>query len=196
MNYVLVGLGNPGPEYENTRHNTGRMVLEAFRKRAELPEWKHDTGKQSLISKGKLGKHSVTLLMPETYMNKSGQAVAKHVKSKKAAETLIVVYDDLDMPLGKLKISFNRSSGGHKGVESIIRALKTEAFVRLRIGISPETPGGKLKKPQGDERVHDFIIGKWKEAELVAFKKVAKKGCEALSMIIAEGHQKAMGEFN
>ena len=196
MHYVIAGLGNPGEEYERTRHNTGRIVLDAFRKREDLPDWEFDKKMNALVSKGKLGKHTVTLLEPETFMNKSGSSVAYLVKSKRAAEALVIIYDDLDMPLGKLKISFNRSSGGHKGLESIIRAVKTEAFARLRVGISLSTPSGKLKKPSGDEKVHDFIIGKWKDAEFAELKKVSKKACDALAAIVVDGRAKAMGEFN
>ena len=98
-------------------------------------------------------------------MNKSGLAVKPIITSKKKAEALIVIHDDLDLPIGKFKISFNKSSGGHRGVESIIKAIKTEAFTRVRIGISPATPSGKLKKPKGEKDVGDFILGEFKKAK-------------------------------
>src|SRR3989344_4623938 len=114
MSWILVGLGNPGSEYENTRHNVGRMALEHFAKLQDLPELREDpegkqasygAGRKNVASttKGKIGKEIVALVAPDTYMNKSGNAVAKYVKTQRAAERLIVVYDDLDLPLGAMK---------------------------------------------------------------------------------------------
>lgn len=172
--HIVVGLGNPGEDYACTRHNTGRMAA-AF-----------------------VASHvkGVKVLEPDTYMNHSGKFAAKHVKSKKAAEKLIVIYDDLDLPLGTMKISYNRSSGGHRGVESIIKALKTEAFIRIRIGISPATPSGKLKKPHGEKEVEKHILGEFKKSEDETLKKVFKKVAQAVEAIKDEGLEKAMTEFN
>lgn len=196
MQYIIVGLGNPGEEYANTRHNAGRMVLEQFRKKYEFPEWSADKSLKSLVSKSAWGKDKVVLLGPDNFMNVSGKSVAPFVKNAKDAERTIVVYDDLDLPLGTMKISFNRSSGGHRGVESIIKALKTKAFVRLRIGICPTTPSGKPRKPKGEEAVHDFIVGEFKKAEMEVMKKSAKKGAEALALILDEGREIATGKVN
>jgi len=190
-NYIIVGLGNPGEEYVETRHNMGRMVLDAFINKNAWSEWKMDKKTNSLISDGKMGKSKVLLLKPETFMNKSGEAVKPLVKTKKAAETLVVIHDDLDLPLGKIKISFNKSSGGHKGVESIMRAIKTEGFIRLRLGISGETASGKIKKPQGEEKVIDAILGDFKKTESDELKKVIKKSVIALELIVKEGREKA-----
>ena len=194
--YTIVGLGNPGKEYENTRHNVGRIVLEMVRKTYYFSNWKVDSKKKAQTSTGLIKKAKATLLMPETFMNKSGQSVVQFVKSAKQAGKLVVVYDDLDLPIGRMKISFNRSSGGHKGVESIIRSIKTEAFVRIRVGISPTTASGKLRKPHGDAVVGDFILAPFKPAEISEIKKVAKRASEAIDMIISEGYERAMGEFN
>ena len=142
------------------------------------------------------GGKSVKVITPDTYMNKSGSFIAKHIKSKKAAEKLIVIYDDLDLPLGVMKISYNRSSGGHKGLESIIRTLKTEAFIRIRIGISPSTPSGKLKKPKGEREVEKHILGEFKKSEADTLKKVLKKAVQAVETIAIDGLPKAMSEFN
>ncbi|MEK7662363.1 MAG: aminoacyl-tRNA hydrolase [Patescibacteria group bacterium] len=193
---TIIGLGNPGEEYENTRHNTGRMILEAFRKKLCFSEWESDKKSRSLISAGKVGKEKAVLVLPETFMNKSGLSVGAFVKSKKAAESLIVVHDDLDLPLGAMKISFNRGSGGHKGIESIKRGIKTEAFIRVRIGISPATPSGKTKKPKGDKAVGDFILGKFKPKEAEVIKKLSKKVIEAIKILITEGREKAMNALN
>lgn len=196
MAWVVVGLGNPGEAYENTRHNAGRMALLHYAKYASAPLWKEDKKSQSLTTGATVGTTLVALLLPNTYMNKSGSAVVKLVKSVKAAERLIVVYDDLDLPLGKIKISFNRGSGGHKGVESITTAVKTKKFTRIRVGISPETPGGKMKKPLGEKAVNDFILKKFKPEEIDELKKVFKRVAEAIDVIVAEGPMIAMNHFN
>ncbi len=196
MQYIIVGLGNPGEEYANTRHNAGRMVVEAFRKKNDFPEWTTDKALKARVSKGSWGKDKVILVQPDNFMNVSGKSVAPLVKSAKDAERTIVVYDDLDLPLGGMKISFNRSSGGHKGVESIIKAIKTREFARLRIGICPTTPSGKLKKPKGEDTLLDFIVGPFKKAELDDLKKTVKKGAEALAHILEEGREIATGKVN
>ncbi len=196
MSYIIAGLGNPGNEYEGTRHNAGRSVVSAFALVNDFPEWKFDKKTQSLRAEGKIGKEKTLLLLPETYVNKSGNALKPLITNKKKAHSLIVVHDDLDLPLGKLKVSFNRSSGGHRGIDSIIRAIKTNEFIRLRIGVSPSTPSGKTKKPHGEKEVIKFVLGKWKGEQEKNFKKVVKHACEALATIVTEGKEKAMGEFN
>ena len=187
--YMLVGLGNPGTEYEHTRHNAGRMALSAFSKKEELPEWKTDKKRQSLATEGAIKKEKFTCLLPETFMNKSGNAAAKLIRGKKELPELVVMHDDLDLPLGKFKISYGKNSGGHKGVESIMRALKTKNFVRIRIGISPK------KKPDQKEILR-FIIGKFKPSESEILKKVFKKISEALEVMATDSVDRAMSEFN
>lgn len=195
MQYIYFGLGNPGGEYVDTRHNTGRMALEAFAKKIDASEWKSGMKEKALISKVKVGKSNITLVMPETFMNKSGDSVRTLVKSKKDALNMIVIHDDMDLPIGKFKISFNKSSGGHKGVESIIKAVKTQEFIRIRVGICPTSPSGKLKKPTGDD-VLDFIVGKFKKPEIEIMKKIFKKISEALESIAEKGRDYAMSNFN
>lgn len=195
MAWIIIGLGNPGEEYVNTRHNAGRMALEYYAKKAHS-DWKEDKKVKLLSSGVTVGKNAATLVLPNTFMNKSGAAAAKFVKSAKAAECMIVVYDDLDLPLGKIKLSFDRGSGGHKGIESIERAVKTRRFTRIRIGVSPETPGGKLKKPAGEEKVIDFILAPFKPAEMDELKKVFKKVGEIVDCIVTEGYVIAMNKFN
>lgn len=196
MQYIIVGLGNPGEEYADTRHNTGRMVLEEFRKKNEFPDWETDKTLKARVSKGTMGKDKVILLEPDNFMNVSGKSVAPLIKNAKDAERMIVVYDDLDLLIGTMKISFNRSSGGHKGVESIIKALKTKAFVRLRVGICPTTPSGKPRKPKGEDAILDFIVGPFKKPEMEIMKKTTKKGREALALILTEGREIATGRVN
>ena len=196
MAWVIIGLGNPGEEYDSTRHNTGRMALEYFAKAADFGELKEDKKSKAHVASGMLDKTAVVLLAPDTFMNKSGNAAAKFVKSQKAAERMIVIYDDLDLPLGKMKLSFDRGSGGHKGVESITRAVKTKKFTRIRVGISPVTAGGALRKPHGDKIINDFILAPYKSADLDELKKIFKKVSLALEKIVAEGPFIAMNEFN
>ena len=195
MSYVLVGLGNPGEEYVNTRHNTGRIVLSLVIKDFDFSEYKIDKKLLSLVASGKIDGENVKALMPETFMNKSGGSLKTLITSEKKAKNLVVIHDDLDLPIGSLRISFNRGAGGHRGVESIIRAIKTEKFIRIKVGISPKTPTGKTKKPKS-EKVGDFILGKFKPEELAELKKVSKRVAEALKVIVEEDVSKAMTEFN
>ena len=174
---LIVGLGNPGKEYENTRHNTGFIMLGMVEKKLNL-------------------KDKVKFVFPDKFMNNSGKVVAPLIKSKKDLKDLVVIYDDIDLPIGKMKISFNRSSGGHNGLGSIIKALKSEEFLRIRIGTSPATPSGKIRKPKGEKDVLKFLLGKFKEKELAELKKLSKKVVEALQVIFTEGKDKAMSLYN
>ena len=210
MNYIIVGLGNPGGEYEHSRHNAGRSAVMHFAKKVGADEWKANKKANAQVAKaeidppsGRAGGGKVTLVLPDTYMNKSGSAVAQFVKSVKAAGHLVVVYDDIDLPLGKLKLSFGRGSGGHKGVESIQRALKTRDFVRIRIGVSKAKPartakrGGVVaKKVHGEQEVIDYVLGHFRKPEQEELKKVYTRVSDALATIVAGGHVAAMNEFN
>lgn len=196
MGWVIVGLGNPGPEYHDTRHNTGRMVLEFFAKRSGFNDWREDKKKKATMTGGMIGKTAALLVCPDTFMNKSGSAVDKFVKSAKAASHMVVVYDDLDLPVGRMKLSFDRGSGGHKGLESVMRAVKTKKFARIRVGVSPATAAGAIRKPSGDKEVNAFILAKFRESERDELKKVFRKTCEAIEAIVLEGPHAAMNRFN
>jgi PTH1 family peptidyl-tRNA hydrolase len=204
MSYIIAGLGNPGEEYVSTRHNTGRMMIELIAKKFGFDEFKENVKLKARVSEGKMkvgeGKQQkeekVTLIAPDNFMNNSGGSLVSLISSEKKAGSLIVIYDDLDLPLGKLKISFNRSAGGHRGLDSIIKALKTEAFIRVRVGIAPVTPSGKIKKPQGEDAVDNYIIGQFKKPELEVIKKISKDVIGAVELILSEGYTKAMGEYN
>lgn len=167
MKWVLVGLGNPGKEYEHTRHNVGREFL--LDCADDLPK-------------------KVDVVTPDTFMNKSGVAVKPYIKSVKAAEQLVVLHDDLDLPLGTVKISFGRGSAGHKGVESIERTIKTKNYIRFRIGISAEKKGGKVKKPD--------VLGTFKPSEAPELKKAKKSVKEGLHILLTEGLAQAMTATN
>lgn len=195
MSYIFVGLGNPGDEYKETRHNTGRMLLEWFGKSLDA-EWKLDKKLNATVAKVKIVKSPVSFILPETFMNKSGNSLKSVVSSAKSAEKMVVIHDDLDLPFGKAKISFNKSSGGHRGLESVIKTLKTQKFVRVRVGISPVTSGGKIKKPSGEVAVTKIILGKFKPEELAGLKKISKRVNSALEIFIKEGLEKAMTKFN
>ncbi len=198
MTYIIAGLGNPGEEYENTRHNVGRIVLEVLKKSgdAEFSDWKEDVKNKALVSTGRLAGKKATLLEPNNFMNNSGLSLKSLVLSKKSAEELIVIHDDLDLPIGTFRISFNRGPGGHNGIKSIIKNIKTEAFVRIRIGISPTTPSGKLKKPTGEADVDKFIISEFKKPEFDVLKKISKKIADAIVCLVTDGRDKAMSLYN
>lgn len=196
MKFTIVGLGNPGEAYEHTRHNAGRLVLEAFERELELGGFQADKKTKSLIARGTLGKHTFNIVLPETFMNKSGSAVKAFVTNTKAAECLVVVYDDIDLPFGTIKIAYGRGSGGHKGLESIIRALKTKNFIRIRIGVAPTTPSGKIKKPQGEKKVYDFLLGDFTKKEMAILEKLYTTTTAALQSIISDGRLRAMNQFN
>ncbi len=191
MSIVIAGLGNPGKEYEKTRHNAGRSVVELLAKEEKLDDFIFNKTANALITKGAVGGENVILVMPETMMNASGKAVSTVVKSVKAAKNLLVIHDDLDLPLGTIKMVFGRGSGGHKGVESIMRAIKTKDFARLRIGISAVGKKNQAKKVSGDEKVLKYVIGKWKPSEEAVAKKVFKKAAEAARLFCSSGIESA-----
>jgi len=205
---LIVGLGNPGKEYEQTHHNTGRIILENIAKVNSFSDWKparphassgaggDDMKLKSLRAKGELNSEKVEFLLPNTFMNNSGQAVMQLIDNPKKLKNLVVVYDDIDLPIGSLKISFNRSSGGHNGLESIIKKLKSKKFLRIRIGTSPQTPFGKIQKPKGKKAMLNFLLGEYKKSELNELKKLSKKVAEIIVMISTEGKDKAMSVFN
>lgn len=193
---LIVGLGNPNKEHESNRHNAGRIVLQNIAKANDFLDWKNDIKTKSLRTKGEIEKEKLDFLLPETFMNNSGNAVMHIIDSPKKLKNLVVVYDDIDLPIGSLKISFNRSSGGHNGLESVIKKIKSREFVRIRIGVSPHTPSGKIKKPSGEEAVLKFLLGNFKEPELKEIKKISKKVAEIICTISAESKDKAMTLYN
>ncbi|HEY4489501.1 MAG TPA: aminoacyl-tRNA hydrolase [Candidatus Paceibacterota bacterium] len=193
MPTVIMGLGNPGAEYAKTRHNAGRMAVELFAKQERFEDFVFKKAANALVAQGSIDGEKVMLVLPETYMNHSGKSAPAFVKSVKAAQKLLVVRDDLDMPLGAIKMTmYGRGSGGHKGVESIMRALRTKEFAQLKIGISGATAKGKVKKPSGDEKVTKHVVGKFKPAEEALLKKTLKKASEAITVFTAEGIERAM----
>ncbi|MFH1894588.1 MAG: aminoacyl-tRNA hydrolase [Patescibacteria group bacterium] len=166
--FLIVGLGNPGKKYQNTRHNIGARLIQKMES-LDLPD--------------------VILVKPTTFMNESGKAVKKLiVNCKLKIENLMVIHDDIDLPIGKIKISKDGGSGGHKGIASIIESLKTKDFIRLRIGIQPKS--GKPAK------VEDFVLKKFTKTEEKILEEVIKKAIGATELLIKDGAEKAMNEFN
>lgn len=165
--YTIVGLGNPGSEYARTRHNAGRTVVEllADENGVELKEQKKPALRAGT---GDAFGERVRLVVPDTYMNKSGSAVSKYIKSVNAASKLVVVYDDIDLPFGKVRVSFGSSSGGHNGIKSIERSVKTKNFIKIRIGVAK--PGKKkgtvvAKKPDGDDATVGYLLATFTKGE-------------------------------
>jgi PTH1 family peptidyl-tRNA hydrolase len=192
--FYIVGLGNPGAKYEKTRHNAGWWVLDACVAAWELPEPVLRKRIDGRVSDGLVLGEEVTVLYPETFMNNSGAAVAKIVP-KDAVSQLILVYDDVDMPVGSLKISFGNGAGGHNGVASVIERLGTKDFVRVRIGVSPTSEAGATLRPQGED-LAAYVLAKVPAAEMKQYKETVVRALEAIEMIMTEGKERAMNKFN
>lgn len=193
---VIVGLGNPGERYDKTRHNIGRDAVDAFRVAHDFPEWTTDKKAHALTSKGVYAGQDVLLLLPETYMNDSGIAVSYFVKTKKQIAQMFVLHDELDVALGRFKISTNKSAGGHKGIISIIEHIKTQEFARLRIGIAPVTAGCKVKKVLGEDAVKKHVLTVFKKTEEEKVKRVLDRSVAAIELAIEKGPVLAANDVN
>lgn len=192
MERIIIGLGNPGGEYEKTRHNAGRVVLEAVRAAHGCSGWEHKKTRDALVSRGMIAGAPVTLVLPETYMNDSGRSVRKFVRNPEEAEQLVVIHDDIDLPLGKWKFSRDRGDGGHNGLRSINAALKTRSYIRIRVGILPLGEDGSHRKPRGEDKVIKFVLGKFTPGERAKLENVAKEILIALPTLFSNGLEKAM----
>lgn len=183
---IIVGLGNPGKEYENTRHNFGSLVVDrlvdelggSFKKSRRLYE--------AFLHKE--GRDKVLFVKPLTFMNVSGVAVEKALRYyKKKPDVLLVIYDDLDLPLGRIKFTRGGSSGGHKGIESIIELLGTKNFCRLRLGIG---------RPEGKIESYDYVLSKFLKGENSLADETIEKASAAVEFYFANGIQATMNRFN
>ena len=180
---MIVGLGNPDAEYQNTRHNVGFVFLDYLAKKLGANDFELEKKLNSLVSKTKIEKIPVILAKPQTYVNKSGEAVKKLIENcKLKIENLVVVHDDLDIPFGNTKISFDKNSGGHKGIESIMRALKTKKFYRLRIGLAKPalTKARQQSDKKRDELVVSYVLSKFSKSESEKLKETFKDAYEKL----------------
>jgi len=196
MAYVIVGLGNPEIEYRKTRHNAGRMAVERLQKLYGFPEFKEKKIPASkvtaLLSEGELHGEKVQLVLPQVSMNLSGKVMGAFVKSIVASKRVMIIRDELDMPLGAMKMTVGRGSGGHKGVESIARAIKSKAFAQIKIGISGETAKGLVRKPKGEEKVVKHVLGKFKSEEETRLKKEFSKIADAVEAFVADDTSRAL----
>ena len=182
---LIVGLGNPGPEYERTRHNIGWMVVDAFARKFRIDISKHE--KSAMTGEGRVAGGSVKVAKPLTYMNLSGDAVRLLVNTYlDSTEELMVVYDDIDLPLGKLRIRRNGSAGTHNGMRSIIAELQSENFPRLRIGIGSATQG----------KLHDYVLDEFTSEEQPVIDAAITKAVDALVLFCRGDLSRAMNQFN
>ena len=185
--WLVVGLGNPGERYENTRHNVGWRALDELAEIAGVPVQKLKY--KALTNTCTIGGSKVLLMKPITYMNLSGEAVGEAVRFfKLPPERVLVLSDDVSLPVGKLRIRRSGSAGGHNGLKSIIQHLGTDAFPRVKIGV-----GGK---PHPDYDMADWVLGKFPPAEQKLIDEMVQKAAQAAAYYIKEGPVQAMGKFN
>ena len=186
---LIIGLGNPGEEYENTRHNVGFMAIEGIRDQvAGFSNWKLEKKLQAEVCRGHLASccEDVILAKPQSFMNNSGQAVKALITGYRLqVSDILIVHDDLDLELGTLRLSFGSGSAGQNGVQSIIDTLGTKDFWRLRIGIGTK---------KGD--VAQFVLKNFSRAELPQLKKVLTRAAKAVSLMFTLGPQRAQMEIN
>ena len=183
---VIAGLGNPGYEYHLTPHNLGFMAVDSLAEEWGVTLTHYEA--QALTASARVDGIEVLLAKPQTYMNLSGMAVARLI-AKYGLEVgdLIVLVDDADLPLGSLRIRPRGSAGGHRGLKSIIGALDSGDFVRVRMGVSPEQPIA--------DRV-SYLLGRFRDTDLETVAEMLKQACEAVQVILREGSQAAMNRFN
>jgi PTH1 family peptidyl-tRNA hydrolase len=206
---IIVGLGNPGKKFEKTRHNLGFLIIENLKLKIEnFSDWRYEKKFKAEISRGKIGNKKIILAKPQTFMNNSGKSVKllvlnsfqkpRQIKAmaviQRRFRNLWVIHDDIDLTLGKIRISIGRGSAGHKGVQSIIDELGTKDFVRFRIGINRFAQNQKSKIK--NQKLDEFVLKKFNKGEEKILKGVIKKTCQAIEVAIKEGIEKAMSRFN
>ncbi len=184
---LILGLGNPGRSYHWTRHNVGFHLLDGLAKKHGIEVSRR--GMKSLYGRGRIGTEEVILAKPQTFMNLSGEAAQRLLQFFKIPpENLIVLHDDLDLPMGKPRIRVRGGHGGHKGIRSIIEALGNDGFLRFKMGIGrPDRPG---------QDPSDFVLEPLTEGEREEFRKMIEENLEALEVLIPEGPQAAMNRFH
>ena len=185
-NWLIVGLGNPGTSYERTRHNLGFMLVDRLAREAQT-QIKRDECR-ALIGRAVIENTTVELAKPQTFMNLSGESVSCLLsKPDRAVGNLIVISDDLALPLGTIRLRPKGSHGGQNGLRSIIDCLGTNDFIRLRIGIMPEHPISNAK---------NFVLENFAKGEIETVEKVLERSADAIRSVISEGIDKAMAKFN
>ncbi len=185
-NWLLVGLGNPGDEYQDTRHNLGFMLIDLLAREFEITVKRIEC--RSRIGQASIGSRTVEFAKPQTYMNLSGEAVNCLIKKDgRSLKKTVIIVDDLALPFGTIRLRRKGSDGGHNGLKSIIECAKTEEFIRLRIGIQPEYPLRNAKK---------FVLERFSKKEFEMIGELLDRGGEAIRAVISDGIDKAMSEFN
>lgn len=185
-NWLIVGLGNPGAAYEQTRHNLGFMLVDHIARETNSPVKREEC--RALVGRADIAGETVELVKPQTFMNLSGESIACLLKKNtRHFQKLIVITDDLALPLGKIRLRTKGSAGGHNGLKSIIACLKTEEFIRLRIGIQPAHPISDTKR---------FVLEKFSKQDFETIEKVLEESAEAIRSVILEGAERAMARFN
>jgi peptidyl-tRNA hydrolase, PTH1 family len=179
---IIIGLGNPGRQYELTRHNIGREIINSL----AGPDWRQEASGRRLVQAGEIGGQPVIFVLPNDFMNRSGPAI-KPFLSRSKLSSVIVVYDDMDLPWGKIKVSRNRNAGGHRGLKSIIDTAGSKDFVRLRIGIS---------KPRVDQTGSDFVLTSFTPSESKLKPQLIANVHRALEKLVTIDLAKAIAEIN
>ena len=183
---IIVGLGNPGEEYANTMHNAGFMVLDKLAEKYNISIKKNRF--DGLVGAGEINDEKVILVKPLTYMNLSGECVLKVIKFYKAdLSNLIVIYDDIDVEMGKIKVKPSGSPGSHNGMKNITTMLESEDFIRIRIGTS---------KPDEFTDLKDYVLMSLTDEEKSAINGGVELGAKAVEGILTKGIEKTMNEFN
>jgi len=190
---IIIGLGNPGEKYKNTRHNIGFRIIDELREKESFSAFKLQKESKALVCEGSLNDEGIALAKPMTFMNTSGLSAKNligyyNIKYKTEDESILVIHDDIDLPLGKMKINTGKNSAGHKGVDSIIKELKTKDFIRIRMGVQP-----KAGKPRSVEK---FVLKNFTKDEEIILKDVSKNAVEAIKLVLKEGLEKAMNKYN
>lgn len=186
MRFLVAGLGNPGPEYENTRHNIGFGVLDRLAERFNTEITK--SGYSSLYAEVTYSENKIFLLKPQTFMNNSGRAVSEIKKFFKIpTKNLIIIYDELDLPLGSFKIKSGGGAAGHNGIRSILNSLGDDKFTRIRFGIG---------KPSSREKTVSHVLSRFSKDENHIVDDMIDKAGEAVMEIIDNGVNSAMNKFN
>ena len=193
---VIVGLGNPGEKYEKTRHNLGFMALDTLLSKLESVEktfWDKKKDLKAEIKQIKYKDIILLLVKPATFMNNSGEAVTKILSYYKISPSeLYVIHDDLDLPFGKIRVRFGGAAGGHHGVESIIEALKTDKFLRVRLGI-----GSNERAASGDKHdIDDYVLGNISSAERGKVKTMMSETTKIIENILKHGIDLYMSKYN
>jgi PTH1 family peptidyl-tRNA hydrolase len=185
-NWLIVGLGNPGERYEKTRHNLGFMLIDKLAQEFQTQVKREEC--RALIGRGQFENQTVELVKPQTFMNLSGEAVSCLLKKdNRSVEKLIVISDDLALPFGKMRLRPKGTHGGQNGLRSIIDCLRTQDFIRLRIGIQPDHQIGSASS---------FVLEKFSKSELEKVEDILETSADAIFSVIKYGVEKAMAEFN